>query len=90
MQANEKVDFDWITRPRARVLGHLAAFRTEREIAELLTVSHSTVRGTVEAMKGHTGIRDVREIGRWWRVTGPIWLAWTAEQGGLQMKQDGS
>ncbi len=74
IEANEPIDFEWIT----------------WSIGDLLGVSHSTVRSAVEAIKYHTDLRDVRDIGRWWLETGPIWLAWAAKQAGLQLKPDGS
>lgn len=90
IEANEPIDFEWITWPRVRVLAGLAALRSESEIAATQGVSHSTVRSAVEAIKYHTNLRDVRDIGRWWLETGPIWLAWAAKQAGVQLKPDGS
>lgn len=89
-ETKEPIDFEWITWPRVRVLAGLAALRSEPEIAATLGVSHSTVRSTVGAIKYHTNLRDVRDIGRWWLETGPIWLAWAAKQAGVQLKPDGS
>ena len=90
MQDHEEFDFEWLTWRRIRVLAGLAALRTERQVAEEAGIAYSSVRGTVEAIKQYTGLPNVREIGRWWLDAVPKWLAWAAEQAGLQLKGDGS
>jgi hypothetical protein len=82
-EAREQIDYEWITPSKARVLRELAMFHTEREGAANLRISYEGFRSAVEVIKDHTGLRDVREIGRWWLKTGPEWLKWMAEQGGV-------
>jgi len=79
----EGCGWDRITFARARVLRELADGRTEREIAEKLTMSYSGVRSQVEVLKALTGCHDVREIGRWWRVNRESWRLWCDEAGGV-------
>ncbi len=90
IESQESTDFEWLTWRRVRVLRHLAAFRSESEIAELENVSYNTVRSAVEAIKNRTGLHTVRDMGRWWLEAGPEWLSWAAKQGGLDMNPDGS
>jgi hypothetical protein len=79
-------DYEWITPSRARVLRELAAFRTEREAALNLGITYEGVRSIVEAIKEHTDLASVREIGRWWLAEAPKWAGWAAEQGGVRLQ----
>jgi hypothetical protein len=72
------------------VLRQLALFHTEREGAATLGIRYEGLRSAVEVIKDHTGLRDVREIGRWWLKFGPKWLEWMAEQGGVGTEGYGS
>lgn len=80
------IDYDWLTTSRARVLRELADDRTEREAAERLGITYNGLRSLVEDIKDETGLRSVREISRWWRQERVNWLAWWAEQGGVNEK----
>lgn len=81
--------FDWerITFARARVLREIADGRTEREVADRLQVAYSTGRSHVAELKGLTGSRDVRELGRWWRNHRSAWLAWCVAQAGAVVEE---
>jgi hypothetical protein len=89
MQGREEIDWAWFTPARVRVLRGLADQRTEREIAVELLVEYTTVRSTVQDLKDRLSLGDVREIGRWWRAHRKVWLAWLAEQGGVEEQYGG-
>lgn len=83
-------NYGWVTVARLRVLGELADNRTEAEIAARLGMKYNTVRGIVAEIKNHTGLNDVREIGRWWRSERPKYVLWVAKQAGVSLKVEGS
>jgi DNA-binding CsgD family transcriptional regulator len=85
-----QANYEWITVPKLRVLGELAELRTERQIADRFGIKYNTVRGIVADIKNHTGLADVREIGRWWRMERPKYVLWMAQQAGVDLKADGS
>lgn len=84
VQGNEQIDWVWFTYSRVSVLRELADARTEREAAERLGISYHSVRSIAEDLKNKTSLRDVRELGRWWRENREPWAAWVLEQGGLR------
>jgi len=90
LQGLNRTDYEWFTYRRVRVLRELAQVRTEREGAANLGIEYTSFRGTVQEIKDTTGLREVREIGRWWLVERPKWLAWVADQGGVRRERDGS
>mgnify|MGYP000155486614 CR=1 FL=1 len=51
LQTRERVEWDWLTFSRARVLRELAEGHTEREAAEHLGLAYDGVRSIVEDLK---------------------------------------
>ena len=49
-----QTNYEWITYSRARVLRELAAFRSEREIAERLGISYISTHG--HGIDAHFGV----------------------------------
>jgi DNA-binding CsgD family transcriptional regulator len=82
-QGPDEVGFDWLTASRARVLRELADDRTEREAAERLGLSYTTVRSAVQVLRGYTGYENVHDLRRWWRQNRESWAGWVLEQGGV-------
>ena len=76
-----------ITIRRAEVLRELAEMRTEREVADILGVSLTTVRSHVEDLKAITGCDTVREMGRWWLSNRQGWAAWVLSAGGVSARE---
>lgn len=85
-----QADYEWITLPRLHVLSGLADGRTEAQVSERWGMKYNTVRGSVMDIKNHTGLADVREIGRWWRDERPKYVLWVAKQAGVKLKVEGS
>lgn len=83
MQDCGQPGYDWLTPSRARVLRELADDRTEREAAERLGMSYTSVRSAVQVLKRFAGCESVHDLRRWWRQNRDAWAEWLLEQGGV-------
>ncbi|GAB4326732.1 MAG: hypothetical protein Kow0010_09990 [Dehalococcoidia bacterium] len=68
------IEWSRITWRLAQVLRELADGCSLGETAERLGISYNGIRSDVGKLKDITGLRSVRDIGRWWRDEGSI--AW--------------
>lgn len=83
IQGRDQAGYDWLTASRARVLRELADDRTQREAAERLGLSYTTIRSAVQVLRGYTGCENVHDLRRWWRQNREPWADWLLEQGGV-------
>jgi DNA-binding NarL/FixJ family response regulator len=74
--------FYLLTLRRVQVLSRLAEARTEREIAEDLSITLDGVRSHVQSLKEIIGVRTTREIGRWWQENRNAWIRFIAREAG--------
>ena len=80
-------DWESLAFKKVGVLRGLADARSETEIAATEGVEYNTIRGHVEQLKDILGIRDVKEMGRWWRRHARDWHRWCAAQAGLEEEE---
>ena len=80
-------DWESLAFKKVRVLRGLADARPETEIAATEGVEYNTIRGHVEQLKDILGIRDAKEMGRWWRRHARDWHRWCAAQAGLEEEE---
>jgi DNA-binding CsgD family transcriptional regulator len=80
---NDEDTLALITLRRAQVLRALAEARTEREIAEALSLSVAGVRSHVEDLKQITGHRSTRELARWWQSNRTAWVSFMERAAGV-------
>ena len=81
VQSHTRIDYEWITFSKARVLAQLEAEFTEREGANNLAMPYETFRSAVEDIKQRIGLSSVKEIRWWWRENYEPWCQWLAVQG---------
>jgi DNA-binding NarL/FixJ family response regulator len=72
-----------ITLRRAQVLRGLAEARSEREIADALSLTLAGVRSHVEDLKQITGERSTRELARWWQAHRQDWIEFLKREAGI-------
>jgi DNA-binding NarL/FixJ family response regulator len=84
LTAERQRTFESITLRRAQVLRELANDWTEREIAERLGISPSTVRSHLEAVKDILGLPSNRDVARFWRAERECWVRFMARESGAE------